>query len=138
MEIRRNGSVPTRRGPASAFTGTVWQEPVASAPAPAMLKANLVTFEPGARTAWHTHPMGQTLYVTGGSGLIQVSGGRAEVIRPGDAVWIPPGEKHWHGARPANAMTHLAMQESPEGEEAVEWLEPVSDAEYREAGENAA
>jgi quercetin dioxygenase-like cupin family protein len=133
MEIRRNGSVPTRRGPASSFTGAVWQEPIVSAPAPALLKANLVSFEPGARTAWHTHPMGQTLYVTAGSGLIQVWDGQAQVIRPGDVVWIPPGEKHWHGARPSNAMTHVAMQESPEGQEPVEWLEHVTDEQYRQA-----
>ena len=137
MDIKRNGSVPTRRAPDSAFTGTVWQDPIVSTPAPAMLKANLVMFEPGARTAWHTHPMGQTLHVTVGSGLIQLWEGESHVIRAGDSVWIPPGEKHWHGARPGNAMTHVAMQESPEGEEPVAWMEHVTDAQYEAAARDA-
>lgn len=133
MDIKRNGSVPTKRAPSSAFTGTVWQDPIVAAPAPAMIKANLVMFEPGARTAWHSHPMGQTLYVTAGSGLIKAWDGAAHIIRAGDAVWIPPGEKHWHGARPTNGMAHIAMQESPEGQEAVDWMEHVTDDEYQQA-----
>lgn len=137
MDIKRNGDTPTKRAPASAFTGTVWQDPIVSAPAPAMLKCNLVMFEPGARTAWHTHPFGQTLYVTAGSGLIQVWEGESRVIRAGDSIWIPPGEKHWHGARPTNAMTHVAMQESPEGQGAVDWMEHVTDEQYQQAARDA-
>lgn len=129
MEIRPCGSVPTRRGPAEWFTGTVWQDPVNDAPAPARLRANVVSFDPGARTAWHTHPLGQTLYVVSGSGRIQTWGGEIREIRAGDVVWIPPGEKHWHGAGPKTAMTHVAMQEAQDGK-AVDWLEHVTDAQY--------
>ena len=112
MEIRPCGSVPTRRGPADWFTGVVWQDPVIEAPDPARVRANVVSFDPGARTAWHTHPLGQTLYVVSGSGRLQVWGGEIREIRAGDVVWFPPGEKHWHGAGPDTMMTHLAMQEA--------------------------
>ena len=129
MEIHPAGSRPTRPGPDAWFTGTVWQDPIVDAEAPARLKAVLVTFAPGARTAWHTHPLGQTLLVTAGCGRVQSEGGPIREIRPGDTVWIPPGEKHWHGAGPDTAMTHLAMQEALDGT-AVDWLEKVTDAEY--------
>ncbi|MBI1207164.1 MAG: cupin domain-containing protein [Azospirillum sp.] len=129
MEIKRSGSVPSRRAPASAFTGTVWQDPIIEAPAPALLKSNVVTFEPGARTHWHTHPMGQTLYVTYGTGRIQGWGGPIQEIRAGDVIWIPPGEKHWHGGGPTTTMTHISMQEGIDGV-VVEWLEPVTDEQY--------
>jgi len=129
MEIFAAGSRPTRRAPADYFTGTVWQDPIVTAEAPARIVAVRVTFEPGARTAWHTHPLGQTLYVVSGVGRVQTLGGPVRDIRPGDTVWIPPGEKHWHGASPANAMTHIAMQEAVDGS-AVTWMEQVTDAEY--------
>lgn len=131
MKITPSGSVPTRRAPASYFTGTVWQDPVIEAPQPARLNAARVTFEPGARTAWHTHPLGQTLYVLAGCGRIQTEGGPVREIRAGDVVWIPPGEKHWHGAAPTTMMTHLAMQESENGSAAT-WLEHVTDTQYNE------
>ena len=126
MKITPSGSVPTKRAPASYFTGTVWQDPVIETPAPGRLNATRVTFEPGARTAWHTHPVGQTLYVLSGTGRVQTEGQPVHEIRPGDVVWIPPGEKHWHGAAPGNLMTHLAMQESENGSFAT-WLEHVTD-----------
>lgn len=129
MEIRRCGAVPTRRAPAPSFTGTVLQDPIIEAPAPARLRSNWVMFEPGARTAWHTHPLGQTLYVLSGLGRIQTWGGPVREICPGDAVWIPPGEKHWHGASPTNQMIHISMQESLDGSH-VTWLEPVTDEQY--------
>ena len=129
MEIKRNGSRASVTPPESYFTGRVRQDPVIEAPAPARIRANVVTFEPGARTAWHTHPLGQTLFVLSGLGRAQREGGSIEEIRPGDVVWIPPGEKHWHGASPNVAMTHFAMQEALDGK-AVEWLEKVSDEEY--------
>ena len=131
MKITLSGSVPTKRAPASYFTGTVWQDPVIEAPAPARINAVRVTFEPGARTAWHTHPLGQTLYVLTGCGRIQTEGGPVREIRAGDVVWIPPGEKHWHGAGPATMMVHLAMQEADNGSAAT-WLEQVTDAQYAE------
>ena len=130
MDIRKCGSVPSRRAPAEYFTGTVWQEPIIEAAAPARLRATAVRFDPSARTAWHTHPLGQTLYVLHGCGRAQVWGGPIQEIRAGDVVWIPPGEKHWHGAGPATAMTHIAMQEALDGI-AVEWLEHVSDEQYQ-------
>jgi quercetin dioxygenase-like cupin family protein len=130
MDIYSCGSRPTRRAPAESFTGTVWQEPIIEAPAPARVRAGLVRFEPGARTAWHTHPLGQTLIVTAGCGLAQREGGRVEQIRPGDVVWFAPGEKHWHGAGPTTAMTHIAIAEALDGK-VVDWLEHVSDAQYR-------
>lgn len=129
MDIRPCGSVPTRRGPADWFTGTVWQDPIVEAPEPARIRANVVRFDPGARTAWHTHPLGQTLYVVEGCGRAQVWGGPVREIRAGDVVWFPPGEKHWHGASPTTAMTHIALQEALDGR-AVDWLEQVSDAQY--------
>jgi quercetin dioxygenase-like cupin family protein len=129
MEIRPCGSVPSRPGPADWFTGTVWQDPVIEAPAPARIRANVVSFDPGARTAWHTHPLGQTLYVLSGCGRVQVWGGEIREIHAGDVVWFPPGEKHWHGAGPQTAMTHLALQEAQDGK-AVEWMEHVTDAQY--------
>ena len=128
MEIHPAGSRPTRPGPDAWFTGTVWQDPIVDAEVPARLKAVLVTFAPGARTAWHTHPLGQTLLVTAGCGRVQSEGGPIREIRPGDTVWIPPGEKHWHGAGPDTAMTHLAMQEALDGT-AVDWREKVTDVE---------
>jgi quercetin dioxygenase-like cupin family protein len=130
MEIKRNGSQPSRQGPAEYFTGTVRIDPLFSAPDPARAAGASVTFEPGARTAWHAHPLGQILIVTFGCGWVQREGGRVEEIRPGDVVWFSPGEKHWHGATPASAMTHIAVQERLDGK-AVDWMEHVSDAQYR-------
>ena len=129
MEILQAGSRATRRGPAESFTGLVWQDPVFEAPAPAQLRATRVGFAPGARTAWHTHPRGQTLYVLSGIGRVQSWGGPVRVIRPGDTVWFAPDEKHWHGAAADSFMVHLAMQEAADGVH-VTWLEQVSDAEY--------
>lgn len=129
MEIYLSGSRPTRRAPAENFTGTVWQDPVIMTPAPAHLNCSCVSFEPGARTAWHTHPLGQTLYVISGIGRVQAEGGPIREIRPGDVVWIPPGEKHWHGASPTNGMTHIAMQEALDGVYSS-WMEHVTDAQY--------
>ena len=130
MDIKRPGSRPSGKGPTDWFTGTVRIDPLIQAPAPARVAAAAVTFEPGARTAWHTHPLGQTLIVTAGFGRAQCAGGPIEDLRPGDVVWIPPGEKHWHGAAPATAMSHIALQEQLDGQ-AVEWLAQVSDAEYQ-------
>jgi quercetin dioxygenase-like cupin family protein len=129
MKIHPAGSRPTRRAPSEHFTGTVWQDPIIAAEAPARIVAARVTFEPGARTNWHTHPLGQTLYVISGIGRFQTKGGPVQEIRPGDVVWIPPGEKHWHGGSPTSGMTHIAMQESLEGNYSS-WMEPVTDAEY--------
>ena len=129
MEIHVAGTRPTRRAPTEHFTGTVLQDPVIMAPAPARLNCSRVSFEPGARTNWHHHPLGQTLYVISGVGLVQSKGGPVREIRPGDTVWIPPGELHWHGASPTNGMTHIAMQEALDGVFST-WLEPVTDAEY--------
>ncbi len=130
MDIKRCRSQPSAKGPADYFTGTVRLDPLFMAPAPARVTGASVTFEPGARTAWHTHPLGQTLIVTAGCGWVQREGGSTEEIRPGDVVWFPPGEKHWHGATPSTAMTHIAIQEAVDGK-AVEWLEKVSDAQNR-------
>jgi quercetin dioxygenase-like cupin family protein len=132
LKINRIGSQPSMRGPADYFTGTVRIDPLVEAPAPARVRAASVTFEPGARTAWHTHPLGQTLVVTAGCGWVQRSGGPIEKIRPGDVVWIPPGEKHWHGASQTTAMTHIAIQEALDGK-AVAWIEPVSESDYAAA-----
>lgn len=129
MEITRAGSRPSGKGPAEWFTGTVRIDPLLDAADPARVAGASVTFEPGARTAWHTHPLGQTLIVTAGVGRVQRSGGPIEEIRPGDVVWFAPGEKHWHGASPATAMTHIAIQEKLDGK-VVDWLEHVSDAQY--------
>jgi quercetin dioxygenase-like cupin family protein len=130
MDIKRIGSQPSGKGPADWFTGSVRVDPLFSAPAPARVVGASVTFEPGARTAWHTHPLGQTLIVTAGWGRAQRWGGPIEEIRPGDVVWIPPGEKHWHGATPTTAMTHFAIQEQLDGK-AVDWMEKVSEEQYQ-------
>jgi len=130
MDIKRAGSQPSMKGNADWFTGIVRVDPLFHAPAPARVGGALVTFEPGARTAWHTHPLGQTLIVTGGAGLVQRDGGPITDIRPGDVVWFAPDEKHWHGASPTTAMMHIAVQESLDGKN-VEWMEQVSDAQYR-------
>lgn len=129
MEIKRNGSQPSAAGPAEYFTGRVRRDPLIVAPAPARVAAASVTFEPGARTAWHTHPLGQTLVVTAGVGRAQTRGGPVEEIWPGDVVWFSPGEEHWHGAGPTTAMTHIAIQEESDGKHA-DWLEHVSEADY--------
>ena len=129
MDIKRNGSRPSAKGPAEWFTGTVRIDPLFQAPDPARVAGANVTFEPGARTAWHTHPLGQTLIVTFGLGRVQREGGPIEEIRPGDVIWFPPGEKHWHGASPTTAMTHIAIQEALDGK-VVDWMEQVSDAQY--------
>ena len=129
MEIKRNGSQPAAKGPAEWFTGVVRIDPLHQASEPARVGCAYVTFEPGARTAWHTHPLGQTLVVTAGCGRVQRRGGPVEEIRPGDVVSIPPGVKHWHGAAPTTAMTHIAIHEYLEGK-AVDWMEQVSDPEY--------
>ena len=130
MDIKRVGSQPSGKGPADWFTGMVRVDPLFAAPDPARVSGALVTFEPGARTAWHTHPLGQTLIVTAGSGWVQRHGGPVEEIHPGDVVWFPPGEKHWHGATATTAMSHIAIQEKLNGS-VVDWLEQVSDADYR-------
>ena len=135
MDIMRAGSRPSGKGPSDWFTGTVRIDPLFDAPAPARVAAASVTFEPGARTAWHTHPLGQTLIVTAGCGLAQRWGGPIEQIRPGDVVWFPPGEKHWHGAAPTTAMTHVAIQEELDGKP-VEWMEQVTDEQYEAQNAN--
>jgi quercetin dioxygenase-like cupin family protein len=129
MDIHRSGSRPSTTGPEDYFTGRVTIDPIIEAPAPARIRAATVTFEPGARTTWHTHPLGQTIIVTAGMGWAQREGGPVEEIRPGDVVWFPPGEKHWHGATATSGMTHIAIQEALDGG-AVEWLEPVTDEQY--------
>ncbi len=130
MDIKRTGSRPSGRGPAEYFTGYVRIDPLFDAPEPARARGAHVTFEPGARTAWHTHPLGQTLIVTSGLGWVQREGGLVEEIRPGDVVWFEPGEKHWHGATPTTAMSHIAIQEALNGSP-VTWLEKVSEVQYR-------
>ncbi len=130
MEIKRGGSQPSRKGPAEYFSGSVRVDPLFEAPAPARVSGGSVTFEPGARSAWHTHPLGQTLIITSGLGWVQREGGEIEQVRSGDVVWFPPGEKHWHGATPTTAMTHIAIQESLNGKN-VDWMEKVSDDQYR-------
>ena len=132
MDITRSGSQASGKGPADWFTGTVRIDPLFPVIAPARAAGNAVTFEPGARTAWHTHPLGQTLIVTAGCGRVQRWGGPIEDIHPGDVVRFEPGEKHWHGAGPTTAMTHIAIQESLEGK-AVDWMEKVSDQQYQAA-----
>lgn len=129
MEIFEAGTRPTRQAPANWFTGRVWMEPIVEAPEPARVRALRVTFEPGARTAWHTHVLGQTLYVLSGVGRVALRGEAPKVIRAGDTVWIPPGVEHWHGAGPETAMAHIAIQEA-EGGATTDWLEHVSDADY--------
>lgn len=132
MEIKKAGSQPSAKGPAEWFTGTVRIDPLFTAPDPALAAGASVTFEPGARTAWHTHPLGQTLIVTSGCGWAQRQGGTIEEIRPGDVIWFAPGEKHWHGAAPTTAMTHIAIQERKDGK-MVDWMEHVSEEQYRKA-----
>ena len=130
MEIKRNGTQPSGKGPEEYFTGTVRVDPLFESPDPARARGGSVTFEPGARSAWHTHPLGQTLIVTSGCGWVQSEGQPKVEIRPGDVVWCPPNEKHWHGATPTTAMTHIAIQEALNGK-TVAWMEHVSDEQYR-------
>ena len=130
MEIQRSGSRPSGKGQAEYFTGPVRIDPLCNPPAPARVFGASVTFEPGARTAWHTHPLGQTLIVTAGCGWAQRWGGPVEEIRPGDVIWFSPGEKHWHGATPTTAMTHIAIVEQLDGKSA-DWMEKVSDEQYQ-------
>jgi len=132
MDIKRVGTQASSKGPADWFTGVVRVDPLFQAPAPARVSGASVTFEPGARTAWHTHPLGQTLIVTAGTGWVQLEGGPVQNIHPGDVVWFAPGEKHWHGATATTAMTHIAIQESLDGK-VVDWMEHVSDEEYLKA-----
>ena len=132
MDIKRSGSQPSTKGSTEYFTGTVRIDPLFQPPEPARVMGAAVTFEPGARTAWHTHPLGQTLVVTAGSGLVQSWNGPVREIWPGDVVWIPPGEKHWHGAKATTAMTHIAIQEQLNGK-AADWMEKVSDELYQAA-----
>jgi quercetin dioxygenase-like cupin family protein len=129
MDIKRSGSQPSGKGPSEYFTGNVRIDPLFEAPDPARARGASVTFEPGARTAWHTHPLGQTLIITSGCGWVQSEGAPKSGIRWGDVVWCPPKEKHWHGATPTMAMTHIAIQEQLEGK-VVEWMEKVSDEQY--------
>ena len=129
MQIIYAGSRPTRKASSEYFTGTVWQDPIIEASEPARVRALRVAFEPGARTAWHTHPLGQTLYVISGIGLMGLRNKAPQTINAGDTVWIPPGEEHWHGASASNSMTHIAIQEELNGSVA-EWLEKVSDEQY--------
>jgi quercetin dioxygenase-like cupin family protein len=135
MDIKRSGSQPSTRGPADWFTGSVRIDPLFQPNPPARVAGASVTFGPGARTAWHTHPLGQTLIVTSGLGWAQREGGPIEEIRPGDVVWFPPGEKHWHGATPTTAMTHVAIQEALDGK-VVNWMEKVSDEQYQQTQRN--
>jgi len=128
MIIHRSGR-PSLRAASQYFTGTVWQDPIVEAPAPATLRALRVSFEPGARTAWHTHPLGQTIYITDGLGLVQREGGPVQVVRPGDVVFFEPNERHWHGASPTVGMVHIAMQEAKDGKH-VDWAEHVTDEQY--------
>jgi len=130
MEIKRSGSQPSSKGPSEYFTGTVRIDPLFQPDDPARTLGASVTFEPGARTAWHAHPLGQTLIVTAGCGRAQCRGGPVEEIRPGDVIWFPPGEKHWHGASPTTAMTHIAIVEKLDGKSA-DWMEKVSDEQYQ-------
>ena len=136
MELKRVGSQPSAKGPAEFFSGTVRLDPLFQAPAPARVATASVTFEPGARSAWHTHPLGQILVVISGCGLTQCSGEPAVRIRAGDVIWCPPGHKHWHGATPGTAMTHIAIQEALDGK-FVNWLEKVTDDEYAAAAASA-
>lgn len=132
MDLFPAGTRPTKRANADYFTGTVWMDPIVEAPAPARVQAVRVSFEPGARTAWHAHPLGQTLHVTAGAGWIQMRDGPRQEIRPGDTVWIPPAVIHWHGATATTAMTHIAIQEAQDGKTS-DWMAKVTDAEYGKA-----
>jgi quercetin dioxygenase-like cupin family protein len=129
MKIWQSGSRPSRKGPAEWFTGSVRVDPLLDAEAPARASCASVTFEPGARTAWHTHPLGQTLIIIAGAGHVQTWDGPLLEVRPGDVIWFQPGEKHWHGALPTVGMTHIAVHEALDGK-TVDWLEPVSDEQY--------
>ena len=129
MDIHPCGSAPTRKAAASYFTGTVWQDPIIEAQAPARMRVLRVTFEPGARTAWHTHPFGQALHIVSGLGLVQSAGGPIREVRAGDSVWFSPGERHWHGASPSTGMVHIAMAEALDGVTA-DWQEHVTDQDY--------
>jgi quercetin dioxygenase-like cupin family protein len=135
MNIQKAGSQPSAKGPSDWFSGVVRIDPLFQTQPPARVAGASVTFEPGARTAWHTHPLGQTLIIVSGSGLVQREGGPVETIYPGDIVWFPPGEKHWHGAAPSTAMTHIAIQEALDGK-MVDWMEKVTDEQYN-AGSTA-
>ena len=130
MELKRNGTQPSGKGPEEYFTGTVRVDPLFESPDPARARGGSVTFEPGARSAWHTHPLGQTLIVTSGCGWVQSESQLKVELRPGDVVWCPPNEKHWHGATPTTAMTHIAIQEALDGK-VVEWMEKVSEEQYQ-------
>ncbi len=131
MELHRGDEAPTARGRADWFTGEVWLDQIVQAPPPARVRAYRVAFAPGARTAWHTHPLGQTLHVLLGHGLVQSRGGPLRPIRAGDTVWIPPGEEHWHGAAPTTMMVHLAIHEAADDGAETVWLEQVADADHR-------
>ena len=129
MDIFRAGSKPTKKSSSEWFTGTVWQDPIIEAPEPARVRALKVSFEPGARTAWHTHPLGQTLYIISGTGLVGLRNAQPKIVNAGDTVWIRPNEEHWHGATPTNSMSHIALQEAMNGTVA-NWLEKVIDEDY--------
>ncbi len=129
MDIFRAGSKPTQKSSSEWFTGMVWQDPIIEAPEPARVRALKVLFEPGARTAWHTHPLGQTLHLVSGTGLVGLRNEQPKIINAGDTVWIPPDEEHWHGATPTNSMSHIAIQEAMNGQVA-NWLEKVIDKDY--------
>ena len=129
MDIFRAGSKPTKKSSSEWFTGTVWQDPIIEAPDPARVRALKVSFEPGARTAWHTHPLGQTLHIINGTGLVGLRNALPKIVNVGDTVWIPPNEEHWHGATPTNSMSHIALQEAMNGTVA-NWLEKVIDEDY--------
>tara|TARA_Y100000739_G_C20360668_1_gene352034 strand:- start:189 stop:602 length:414 start_codon:yes stop_codon:yes gene_type:complete len=129
LDIFRAGSKPTKKSSSEWFTGTVWQDPIIEAPEPARVRALKVSFEPGARTAWHTHPLGQTLHIINGTGLVGLRNALPKIVNAGDTVWIPPNEEHWHGATPTNSMSHIALQEAMNGTVA-NWLEKVIDEDY--------
>ena len=129
MDIFRAGSKPTKKSSSEWFTGTVWQDPIIEAPDPARVRALKVSFEPGARTAWHTHPLGQTLHIINGTGLVGLRNAQPKIVNAGDTVWIQPNEEHWHGATPTNSMSHIALQEAMNGTVA-NWLEKVIDEDY--------
>ena len=129
MDIFRAGSKPTKKSSSEWFTGTVWQDPIIEAPEPARVRALKVSFEPGARTAWHTHPLGQTLHIINGTGLVGLRNAQPKIVNAGDTVWIQPNEEHWHGATPTNSMSHIALQEAMNGTVA-NWLEKVIDEDY--------
>ena len=135
MDIFRVGSKPTKKSSSDWFTGTVWQDPIIEAPEPARVRALKVSFEPGARTAWHTHPLGQTLYLISGNGLVGLRNEQPKIVNAGDTVWIPPNEEHWHGATSTNSMSHIAVQEAMNGTVAT-WLEKVTDEDYYKLSSN--